>query len=213
MIGRTLFYGLVFTVAVGLPYLTSGWSKKDAKGTSPAASAMDQHAAASGHASEHPSLALGSKGTPAATESHPPLVDMADAFRFDITPNYLMQRWPRVTAGLPVSNLQGYRVPLVTGAGETDLAGSLTYYFNPQQQCERIEFRGANGNPNRLVQMVTSRFGLTRQSTEDAGLHLYQTRWNGEAVSEMKIRPVRLIRAATPNARYEIELTLVNWKS
>ena len=67
-----------------------------------------------------------------------PMPSLAEVLRFDVTVAWVMQRWPRVSTGLPYLQLQGYRVPLVTGTTVADLAGSLTYYFNAQQQVQRI---------------------------------------------------------------------------
>jgi len=54
----------------------------------------------------------------------------------------VISRWPRVSAGLAELQLQGYRVPLVSGTTANDLAGALTYYFNSRQQVQRITFQG-----------------------------------------------------------------------
>ena len=60
--------------------------------------------------------------------------DLGEVIRFDGSPEWVMARWPRVTAGLANLDLQGYRVPLVSGTAQDDLAGSLTYYFDRNQQ-------------------------------------------------------------------------------
>ncbi len=69
--------------------------------------------------------------------------------RFDVTVEWVMQRWPRVSTGLPYLQLQGYRVPLVTGTKVADLAGSLTYYFNARQQVQRITLPRHHRRPPR----------------------------------------------------------------
>ncbi len=43
------------------------------------------------------------------------------------------------------------------------------------------------------------------------GLLLYQSRWNGKAVSELKIKAKAVVKADAPHARYDVELTLSNW--
>ena len=101
-----------------------------------------------------------------------------------------------MTAGLPDKDLQGYRVPLVTGTQEDDLAGSLTYYFTKNQHCRRITFQGTTGDARRLVALLSARFGMQRQITDDPSLYDYQKRWNGRAISELHVRPVR--RAGQP---------------
>ena len=60
-----------------------------------------------------PPLAVGAA---AETMPSPSLVEVLD---FNVTVEWVMQRWPRVSTGLPYVELQGYRVPLVTGTGTT----------------------------------------------------------------------------------------------
>ena len=94
--------------------------------------------------------------------------------RFDVTASWVMQHWPRVSTGLPYLQLQGYRVALVTGTRVTDLAGSLTYYFNAQQQVQRITFRGTTGDPSVLVALLAGRYGFARRVMNDPGVVLYE---------------------------------------
>lgn len=207
MFGRKLLYGLVFAGCVGLPYLSSQWSKASKSISDFTSSSAAADPASSLSTNTAPLLASVSKPTAA----EPPLVGLAEAIRFDIAASWLFTRWPRVTAGLPDDQLQGYRVPLITGTTESDAAGALTYYFNPQQRLQKIHFKGAIGDPTQLVGYVVGRFGLTRQQSDDPGLHLYQTRWNGKPINELKLRPVRVVKSEASHARYDVELTLVNW--
>ena len=71
-----------------------------------------------------------------------------------------MRCWPQVATGLGQLQLQGYRVPLVSGTTEGDVAGSLTYYFNAQQQLQRIAFQGNTGDPRNLIVLLRSRYQL-----------------------------------------------------
>jgi hypothetical protein len=139
-------------------------------------------------------------------------VGLSEAIRFDVTTAWLFGRWPRVTAGLPEGDLQGYRVPLISGTREDDVAGSLTYYFNARQVCQKITLLGSTGDPRKITAEVIGRFGLRRQTTSDASLQLYQTRWNGKPVSELKIKIVPVVKASEPFARYEINLLLTSWQ-
>ena len=110
--------------------------------------------------------------------------------------------------GLPDADQQGYRVPLVTGMRDDDLAGSLTYYFNKQQRCRRITFQGTTGDARRLIALVTKRFGFVQHATDDPSLLVYQSRWNGRAISEVHIRPARVVRSSDPQSRFEVLLAL-----
>jgi hypothetical protein len=134
--------------------------------------------------------------------------DLAEVLNFNATPQWVMARWPRVTVGLAELDLQGYRVPLVTGTREDDLAGSLTYYFDPEQRLQLIHFRGKTGNPHKLVRLVMSQYGLVPQPSPDPGLQLFQLKWNGKPISELQVRTANLVRAAQPNARFQIEMGL-----
>jgi hypothetical protein len=134
---------------------------------------------------------------------------MADVLRFDLTPDSVVQRWPRVSAGLAYLELQGYRVPLVTGTAEDDLAGALTYYFNPRQQLERITFHGTTGNARRLVDLVTSRFGLARRFTNNASVFLYEIPApEGQATSFLWIQPAPVVKASDPHHRFQVAMVI-----
>jgi hypothetical protein len=215
MIHRVLFYGLFLAAVAVLPYASSEWlkasrSKANATASDGAASSSGLAAADNSIASKS-TVALVSPPPAAITASTPPVVPLAEAVRFEATPSWVMQRWPRVTAGLPDGQLQGYRVPLITGTREDDVAGSLTYYFNAQLACQRITFQGTSGDPRKVTQYIAGQFGLTRRTSDDPGLLLYQARWNGKPVSELRIKPAPVVSASAPLARYEVQWTLSSW--
>ncbi len=129
--------------------------------------------------------------------------------RFDVTPAWIVRQWPRVSAGLGDLLLHGYRVPLVSGTAEDDLAGALTYYFNSQQQVERITFSGTTGDPRRLIQWVIDRFAFARRLTNDPGIILYEgPRPDRRPQSTLCIRPVPVVKASNALARFNVALTL-----
>jgi hypothetical protein len=209
--GRILFPALLLAGAAGLPYLSSEWSRNGtpaAETTSDTASPATASTPTGDVQVRTPARAL----TPVKPRlEEPPVVGIAEAIRFDVTTASIINRWPRVTAGLPEDNLQGYRVPLVTGTRHDEIAGSLTYYFNNQQLCQKITFQGVTGDPTKFTSYIVSNFGLNRQASSDPGMHLYQTRWNGKPVSELKIKVMPVVKADAPHARYEVQLTLSNW--
>jgi len=135
--------------------------------------------------------------------------DIADAFRFDVSTGWVMRNWPRVSTGLAQLRLQGYRVPLVTGTAEDDLAGSLTYYFNSQQQVQQIAFYGTTGNASKLIRFLTTRYGFVRRRTNDASLFLYEVVGSdGKLKSELRVRPARVIKSSDPLQRFEVALVM-----
>jgi hypothetical protein len=138
-----------------------------------------------------------------------PLPSLSEVLRFDVTVEWVMQRWPRVSTGLPCLQLQGYRVPLVTGTSVTDLAGALTYYFNAQQQVERITFRGTTGNPSALVTILAGQYRFVRRLTNDPGLVLYETvDASNRQAGKVTIRSAKVIRADQPYSRFEVDLVM-----
>jgi hypothetical protein len=221
MFRRGMFFFLAIGAAIGVPYFANEWTKVKqavgAQGTSATTSANPSTAAIGGSSTD-PATATpdGSPGQPAisglpATDDEintPPLVELTDALRFDVTPSWILGRWPRVTAGLPDEGLQGYRVALVSGTQEDDVAGSLTYYFNSNHVCQRITFQGTTGDARKLISLMITRYGFQRETSSDPGMWLYDIRWNGHATSELQIRPARIIRATAPTARFEIRLAL-----
>lgn len=134
---------------------------------------------------------------------------MAEVFRFDVSPRWVADNWPRVSTALAQLELQGYRVPLVTGSAEDDLAGSLTYYFNPWQQLQRITFIGTTGDVRRLVTFMTSKHGFARRLTNDPGQFLYEVPGpTGTPRGILWIRHFPVLKADRPHERYEVNLTL-----
>lgn len=136
-----------------------------------------------------------------------PVFDPAEVFRFDVTPAWIMSRWARVmTVSSPT--MQGYRVPLVTGPTEHDLAGSLTYYFNADQAVQRITFVGTTGDPAALVKLLTERFKFAPAPSNTPGEYLYQIRWHNQPRSEMRLRMSDVVRADMPLRRFDVDLEI-----
>jgi hypothetical protein len=139
----------------------------------------------------------------------PPVKDLGEVLNLDVTPGWITSRWPRVTTGLSYLQLQGYRVPLFTGTDETDLAGSLTYYFNPQQRVQRITFRGTTGNARRLIALLTNRYRFTRRVVNDPGLFVYEAAsQNGALSGALKVQAARVVRSDDRFHRFQVDLIL-----
>jgi len=182
------------------------WSKiTNAK---PSADALGQSAGA-GPAEPDANAALLTGKLPLRGLEGTPVDDLADVFRFDVTPGWVVARWPRVSTALAQLQLQGYRVPLVTGTARDDLAGALTYYFNPRQEMQRLTFHGTTGDARKLVHLVTTRYGLARRLTNAPGMFLYERIGpDGEAKSFLWIRPAAVVKASDPLGRLEVALLL-----
>jgi hypothetical protein len=221
-----MFFLSFMASAIGVPYLLSsskellsGVKSKFSSSSSaeptavapPAASASavaDGDPAASAMVLTPPRPGFDASGKPKPIEGLA-TQNLAEVLNFNGTPGWVMARWPRVTSGLAHVDLQGYRVPLVTGTAENDIAGSLTYYFDKEQRLKFITFQGATGDPRKLIDLVTRQYSFKPEPTSDPGLSLYQVKWNGRPLSELRIRPAKVLRADQPNSRFQVELAMM----
>ncbi|MBN2476740.1 MAG: hypothetical protein JXB62_19170 [Pirellulales bacterium] len=147
-------------------------------------------------------------GTPTGVEG-PRVQDLAEVLRFDVTSDWILRRWPRVSTGLAHLRYQGYRVPLVTGTQATDLAGSLTYYFDPQQKVQRITFYGTTGDARQLVNLLTTRYRFTHRLANDPGLALYEAKSaSGRPSGVLSVTSAGIIKASDPHRKFEVELVI-----
>src|SRR4051812_3219625 len=125
---HSMFYLLVLAAAVGIPYFSTEWNKTGQwfSGKSVSAEASpggdaaggNNVAAIGGSAAVNGGPALPAPPGAANQPNIPPVVEIAEALRLDVNSAWVLGRWPRVTAGLPDEDLQGYRVALVTGTRE-----------------------------------------------------------------------------------------------
>lgn len=236
MLGRTGTFLVAMGAAIGGPYLLNnsavGKKVKDAgagwirpaqgEGSDQfAADAEDTAGWLAGEADEAPAggasalsaeqLAAHHAGVDQLTTAAPEPavagpVDMSEALRFEIDPAWVLGHWPRVSTRLAQLDLEGLRVPWVSGTQDDDLAGSLTYYFAPNERLQRITFFGTTGDGRKLVALLSTLHGFQRQESEDPRLYLYQVRGKDKAVSELRIWPADVVRADEPRARFNVAL-------
>lgn len=135
-----------------------------------------------------------------------PVDSLSDVLRFNITPDWILHHWPRVTTQLSDLRLAGLRVPLVTGTEKHDLAGSLTYYFDNQQLLQRISFSGYTGDESKLVALLTEKCALRSVPTLHRGLYLAE--WGGKARSALRIKHSAIIDAGSSHPQFKVELEL-----
>ncbi len=152
----------------------------------------------------------GSPDTTAARRTSVRVQDASSVFDFQITPEWIVAHWPAVSTGLAQLQLEGYRVPLVTGTAQHDLAGSLTYYFNAEQKLQQITFVGTTGDPRPLIGLLVTRFHLTRRLVNDPGLVVYEAvHSNNQPASSLQIRLAPLAQPNDAYRCYNVELSLV----
>jgi len=96
---------------------------------------------------------------------------------------------------------------MVSGTQSASLAGSLTYYFNTQNQIEHISFRGRTGDPTRLVHFLTQTYQFEPIAAQP-GEHVYQVADRGGVLSELRTRPESIVTTASPHGAHSVELEL-----
>ncbi len=137
-----------------------------------------------------------------------PVIHLGEIFRFDVGPQWVKQRWERVSNSPGNAGLNGLRVPLVTGVNTYDLFGSMTYYFDRDQVLQKITFRGWSGNPEGLVQLVTREYGFKNQPTSSAGLYLGKRL--GQSTGVLYMQHPNVIRVENPTQQVAILLEINN---
>ena len=140
----------------------------------------------------------------ASNETTPEIPDFGDIFRFDLTPQKIKQRWPRVSTNLSDVKYQGCRVPLITGTRNSDLVGSLTYYYDSKQQIRRITFVGNTANPKRFIDYMSKYYAFRQQTVKNAKGSVYQTK--GRAQGEFTVNKVE--GGESSSGEYRIVLSL-----
>jgi hypothetical protein len=136
----------------------------------------------------------------------PPVNHVAEVLRFDIAPAWVTARWPRVTTTISENGLEGLRVPLVTGTRPSDLAGSLTFYFDPYQRVQRLTFEGHTGDASQLVEVITQHYQLQPEPALHAGM--YVARWNGRPTSVVRISRAPVVTHDSPRSQLQILMEL-----
>ena len=134
--------------------------------------------------------------------------NLAEIFRFDVNPNWVKNRWPRVSTAPNEPGLHGMRVALVTGTNRNDLQGSLTYHFDTNQRLQRISFHGWTGDTARLLELMTQTFDLRSQPTHFAGLYVSSNRRG--PTGALIMRHPDVVRAENPNQQVAVVLEVNN---
>ena len=139
--------------------------------------------------------------------TYPNIQNISELFRFSITPEWVIQHWPRVSSQNSEFKYSGLRVPIISGTQTTDLAGSLTYYFDQQRQLQRISFFGATGDPQRIINLAVGELGMAPIAA--LGGYCYAVQDQQEQLqSILRVRNAPISVASRPNRRYRLELEL-----
>ncbi len=134
------------------------------------------------------------------------VTDLREVLRFDIAPSWLPQRFARVTTVTSNVRMDGLRVPLITGTRPSDVAGSLTYFFDAAKSLQRIQLHGMTGDPGQLAQLMVQYYHL--QVEPSLGGQLLTARWNNRITSVLQIAPAPIIYAGADHSKYVLFLEL-----
>ena len=150
-------------------------------------------------------------GLPADPKAQPRLVganvkDLREVMRFDINPDWVLQRFSRVTTVLGNVSLRGLRVPIVTGIRADDVAGTLTYYFDGAGALQRISLHGFTGDAHRLVLTMTEHYQMQQERTLEAGV--YTRRWNGKPVHFLRLTHAPVVHSNAVHQKYTVFMEL-----
>ena len=217
MASRPLMIASLLGASIGVPYAITHTDSAEGVGSgwlfeSPAASATEDQRAAALVSPEKLRIPVESPGSliyssPAPLEGLR-VHSIEQVLRFDITKEWVYQNWARKSTGLADASLFGVRVPLVTGTGMTDLAGSLTYNFNAQNLVEHISFRGRTGDTSRLVQFLVRTYEF-KPKPAPVGEQLFQVERSGRVQSELRTRTDSVLWSTSPHTSFAVELELV----
>lgn len=135
-----------------------------------------------------------------------PIADFREVLRFDITPSWVDGHFARVTTVLSDLQLEGLRVPIVTGTRPDDIAGTVTYFFRHDHQLQRVTMHGFTGDPTRMINLMTQFYGMKQRPTLDTGV--YTIDWNGSPTSVLKVTRAPVMYADATRNQHTIFLEL-----
>jgi hypothetical protein len=202
MLQRPLLFLAVLVTAAGVPYLLldphlgQAVARQWQKWRQPAHSPPQR-------TTELPAEAA--LRTPAAGEPNS-AVPLEEAFRFDLSPQWVISRWPRITTVAGDPEHLGMRVAYVSGTAPDDVAGSLTYFFDRHHQLTRITFTGLTGDPKRLLASTATRYGLKSQPTTAAAHFVAGD--PQKPSSEVVARFLPVLTGQPQRQRYEVRVDL-----
>lgn len=135
-----------------------------------------------------------------------PIYDLREVLRFDISPDWVTSRFSRVTTVLADTQLEGLRVPIVTGIGPADLAGSITYYFDSSGKLQRVMLHAFTGDASRVIATMTQFYGLQPEPSLDAGV--YTRRWNATPVHFLRLTRAPIVYSDALHHKLTVYLEL-----
>jgi hypothetical protein len=168
---------------------------------------------AAANAEPSPSNEAGGPALTPVTTTLPPTID--EAFNFEVTPQWVTSRWPKVTTVAGDPSQLGMRVPVVSGTQPDDIAGSLTYFFDEHHQLQRITFTGQTAEPRKLLAAIVPRYGLVSCPTTHAAHYIAGDSQNPTSQVIVRHLPVISNDAKAPRVEVAVDLRqadIVGWE-
>jgi hypothetical protein len=214
MFSRILGVPVLLGAAVAVPYLTTNGPDGLKKWLNSTESTLPEEAPVSSTAPSQ--LPLDSAPRGPGFELYPlqtplegnPSVSLEDVFRFDVTKEWVYERWARKSTALAELGLYGVRIPLVTGTQVDDLAGSLTYFFDSAGKVQRISFKGNTGDTTKIVMLAVQKYGLQQQTSAVVGEQVFQIKRGNDVYSELRTKPSSVLWSSAPHESFAVELDL-----
>lgn len=134
-----------------------------------------------------------------------------ELFRFDHSPAWLVENWPRVDAVATEDGLVGYRVAISTGDANDDLTGVFACYFDATSE-RRVEFSGQTGDYRRLLRFMQREYGVALSPDSTAERFCYEsTLSNGRGgflPGRLVVRPTRVFLRGAEKSFFEVDVFL-----
>lgn len=132
-------------------------------------------------------------------------IPLEQAMDWSVDKNWVYRNWARKSTGLSDPVLFGVRVPLVTGSGMTDVAGSLTYYFDAAGVLQRMTLKGRTADTSRVVHLASTRFAM-QPATGSPGDQVFKAVENKKLRGVLRTRPEGTLWATSPHTSFDIEM-------
>ena len=209
MFSRPVILTGVLAAAVAVPYVTMSdglssfartqWSSLAGKPTGEQSASPASAPPLSTLAGEQPVAA-------APVAPGPTITDFREVLRFDVSPEWVAARWPRVSTVLGETQHMGLRVPLITGVQPSDIAGSMTFYFDDRHRVQRLTFIGLTGDESRIIALACGHYGLKPTPSLEAGLYVAGN--PNKPTSTLRLVHANVVRSDAQNARIQVALDL-----
>lgn len=213
MSNRPIMIATLLGASIGVPYAVSRMSPSGESVKTSGVGSSSSWFGSSGSSARLNSLALPSLVGGANTNDNQATLEGAQYYRldqvlrFDLTRDWVYSNWARKSTGLSDPQMFGIRVPLVTGTDMTDLAGSLTYYFNREGQVQHISFHGRTADTTKLVQFLIRTYKLAPVEAP-AGEKWYQVKRGSLVLSQLRTWPESVLWSTSPHGSIVVELEL-----